>query len=449
MRDIVLTLIVFGSLPFAFQRPWIGILVWTWLGLQNPHMNVWGFALGFPFAQLVAVVILVGLFASKEPKRIPWEETPTKLIAIWLVWMFFTTLLALNPEGAWQQWDKVWKIQLFVLITMAVLTTPERIKWMVIVMVFSLGLYGVKGGIFTILTGGSYKVWGPEGSFIGGNNEIGLALIMTLPFMRFLQLQAKQAWMRWAWLAAMFFTFVAIIGTQSRGALVGISVMILALVLKSRNKLGLLLAILIAAPMIFNFMPDSWHERMGTIETYEEDASAMGRIYAWTFAFNLAVARPLTGGGFETFRPWIYYNYVPSDYTFHDAHSIYFEVLGEHGFIGLAIFLSLGFFSLRLAGRLIKDARARGSNYTWMADLAAMIQVSLIGYASAGAFLGLSNFDFYYVIIAVLVSTKVLLNRASQEGKPESLRVMDVDRSLVRARRFTPNDRVRTPRIFS
>lgn len=414
MRDLIVAAIVFGALPIMLSRPYVGLIVWTWLSLMNPHKLSWGFAYHFPFAQLVAIFLLAGMFFSKEKKRIPWEATPTKLLAIWWAWMLITTLFALNPDGAWMQWDKVWKIQLLTFVTMILLTTPERIKWIVLTMTVSIGLYGVKGGIFTISTGGSYKVWGPAGTFIGGNNEIGLAMIMTLPLMRFFQLQAKRRWEGMAWLASMFFTFVAIIGTQSRGALVGVSVMGLYLMMKSRNKFGLLLVIILAVPAVISFMPTSWHERMGTIKTYDEDASAMGRIYAWRFAFNLAVERPLTGGGFETFRPWIYYNYVPGHFTYHDAHSIYFEVLGEQGFVGIGLFLALGFFSLKLARQNVRQAKHVTSLF-WMVDLNAMIQVAIIGYAACGAFLGLAYFDYYYALIAVLVGSKVVLNQEQRK----------------------------------
>ncbi|MCK5481680.1 MAG: putative O-glycosylation ligase, exosortase A system-associated, partial [Gammaproteobacteria bacterium] len=72
MRDIVLTIIFFGLLPLVFSRPYVGIYLWTWLGLMNPHRLTYGFAFDFPFAQIVAITTLISMFASKEPKQIPW-----------------------------------------------------------------------------------------------------------------------------------------------------------------------------------------------------------------------------------------------------------------------------------------------------------------------------------------------------------------------------------------
>jgi putative inorganic carbon (HCO3(-)) transporter len=87
-------------------------------------------------------------------------------------------------------------------------------------------------------------------------------------------------------------------------------------------------------------MPETWHERMGTIIDYETDSSAQGRITAWRMAFNLALHQPL-GGGFEAFRPMTYLMYLPeAGARGTDAHSNWFEVLGEQGFIGLALYLT-------------------------------------------------------------------------------------------------------------
>jgi hypothetical protein len=97
-----------------------------------------------------------------------------------------------------------------------------------------------------------------------------------------------------------------------------------------------------------------------------------------------------------------------------DAHSIYFEVLAEHGFIGLALFLAIGVFALSACRRLIKDNK-RDPDRRWIADLAAMIQVSLIGYAVSGAFLGLAYFDYYYAILAIIIGLQVVSKSYDQQ----------------------------------
>lgn len=171
---------------------------------------------------------------------------------------------------------------------------------------------------------------------------------------------------------------------------------------------------IILVPMLISFMPDTWHERMGTIKTYEQDGSAMGRVNAWWMAYNLAKDKML-GGGFECFQYPTFIRYAPNPHDVHDAHSVYFEVLGEHGFIGLSLFLLLGAVTLLSAGKIIKQAK-KSAETMWMSDLAAMLQVSLLGYAAAGSFLGLAYFDLYYHLIAIIVILKVLLIKHQQDS---------------------------------
>ena len=48
----------------------------------------------------------------------------------------------------------------------------------------------------------------------------------------------------------------------------------------------------------------------------------------------------------------------------------------------------------------------------WAYDLAAMIQVSLVGYMVAGAFLSLAYFDLFYLLVAIVVATQDVVARA-------------------------------------
>ena len=95
--------------------------------------------------------------------------------------------------------------------------------------------------------------------------------------------------------------------------------------------------------------------------------------------------------------------------------------------IGLGLFLALGFLAFRSCSWIIKQSKTR-ERLTWAGDLAAMLQVSLVGYATGGAFLGLAYFDLYYNLIAIMVICSVLHKEqiaetktaeASKEPEPE------------------------------
>ncbi|MEQ1592405.1 MAG: putative O-glycosylation ligase, exosortase A system-associated [Thiobacillaceae bacterium] len=402
MRDLFITGLIFSLLPFVFKRPWLGILLWSWLGYMNPHRLAWGFAYSFPFAMIVGVVTIFAFFFSTEKKEMPWTRE-TVLLLIFMLWMLITTFFAFYPELAWVQWEKIWKIQFMVILTALIINDREKLHWLVWVIALSLGFYGVKGGIFTIVNGGAYRVQGPTGTFIGGNNEMALALVMTIPLIRYLHLQAMQQWVKWGLASAMVLTGVAAIGSQSRGALLAMLSMGLFLWLKSRNKIFTGIYMAAAIVIMAMVMPQEWYDRMNTIQEYQTDQSALGRINAWHTAYNVAKTH-VTGGGFEMFQAQTFRQFAPDPWNVHDVHSIYFEAMGEQGFLGLGIFLLLGLFAWLRAQRVIRNCK-QDAERKWAADLAAMIQVSLIGYAAGGAFLGMAYFDLPYHLIIIIVLT--------------------------------------------
>lgn len=400
MRDIAVSLVVFGLIPFIIFRAHWGIYLSAWLGYMNPHRLCYGFAYSLPFTQFVALATLAGLLFSKEKKRMVWSGEVVLLI-VFILWMGVTTSQALFYDDALEQYTKVIKIQILTFLAIILLTSREKLHTFVWVIVLSLGYYGFKGGVFTVFTGGQHRVWGPPGTFIDGNNELALALLMTIPLLRYLQLQEPRIWIRRLLTVGILLVAIATIGSQSRGAMLGMLLVGLVFWIKSRNKLGTAALVIVGAIGILGVMSESWYERMETVKTYEQDESAMSRINAWQTATNIAMDRP-TGGGFEPFKASTYARYAPNPTMVFDVHSIYFEVLGEHGFIGLGMFLSLMAMTWLKCRGIIRTAKT-APELSWANDLAAMIQVSLIGYASAGAFLGLAYFDLFYHLIAITV----------------------------------------------
>lgn len=401
MRDVALLGIVLGALPFACRHTWVGILLWTWISIMNPHRLAWGFAFDAPFAAIAATAIALSLIITKDKMRLP--RSPVVVLLILLVlWMCVTTAFAFYPFESWSDLQRVLKIQVMTLIAFAAIRERKHIELFIWVNVISIGFYGAKGGFFTFVTGGSNRVWGPAGSFTEGNNEIGLALVITIPLVNYLRMVATRRWLRLALLALMILSAVAALGTQSRGAFLAITAMGLMLWFKSQRKALAAVIIMVIAMTLAQFMPDSWYARIGTIGAYEEDGSAMGRINAWWMAFNLANDRFL-GGGFRIYVPEIFAIYAPVPDDLHAAHSIYFQILGEHGWVGLGLFLLVGLFGFSVAGTIRNESRSQ-PDAQWVYYMAGMAQVSMVGYAVGGAFLSLAYFDLPYNILVILVA---------------------------------------------
>lgn len=414
MRDILIVGIVLAGSIYALRHPWVGVMLWTWISLMNPHSLTYGFAQSFPVAAIVAVSTLIGLITTKE-RQSPFDQTPAIWLLLFLTWICIAYPFSYNVSGSTEMLIKVLKIDIMIFVTLAILSTRLHIEIFIWVIVGSLAFYGVKGGAFTIITGGNFRVWGP-GGFIGGNNELALAMIMIIPLMRYLQLQATKKHFQFLWSVGMILTAAAALGTHSRGALLAIAAMAIYLWAKSPKKLGFGIFIIVSGIGLIAFMPEHWSARMDTIQNYEADPSATGRINAWWTAFNVAKSH-ITGAGFDMYSADIFMAFAPNPHAIHAAHSIYFQVLGEQGFIGLALFIGIWVSTWRLAGSIISN-KSKDPSVQWCKSLAAMCQVSLIGYAVGGAFLSLAYYDLpYNILIICLLVKRWLTNHSLVLGK--------------------------------
>lgn len=420
MRDILVSAIVFGALPFiVFWRPHLGVLMWVWISMMNPHRLSFGFAYNFPFAYIVAIATIVGLVLTRQRNTFPITPISGLMIGF-LLWMSFTALFAMQPpDVVFGAWSRVVKTQLMIFVTLMLIRGRAQIDQLIWAIVLSVGFYGVKGGIWTVFHGGIGRVWGPPGSYIEGNNELALALVTLLPLIYYLAQTAAKRWVRfglWFALAACSFS---ILGSQSRGALLALAAVTLFLGAKSTRPV-LLTTVLVAGFVgAVAFMPDTWSTRMTTISTYDVDSSAMSRLQTWQTIWNLALHRPIVGAGFDLSNPALFQAYAenPNMPDF-GAHSIYFQVLGEHGFVGLALYLVLGFAVWRRSSHLAMLAKGH-PDLQWVPILMRSIQVSIVGFAVGGAFLGLLHYDlpYYFAAIVILVDVAVR-NRGADAVRP-------------------------------
>jgi probable O-glycosylation ligase (exosortase A-associated) len=420
LRDILIFSIVLASLPMiVFWRPHVGVLMWVWVSMMNPHRLAYGFAYQFPFAMIIAIATLVALVFTKDRKAFPLTSI-TGLMLAFLAWMSITSLFAMQPaDVVYATWIQVFKTQLMLFVTMLLIRGRKQIEQLIWAIVISIGYFGVKGGVWTLTSGGQNRVWGPPGSFIEGNNELGLALTMLLPLMYYLAATTAKRWIRFAMWGSMAACALSILGSHSRGAFLAIGVAVLFLGIKSRRPVLTTTLLSIALAGAVMLMPGNWLDRMGTIETYQSDASAVSRLQTWETIWNMVKDRPIFGAGFDLADDELFRRYSPyPDMESYAPHSIYFQVLGEHGFVGLALFLALGLSIWRRSRKLMRTCSDQ-PGLEWVPLLMRMVQVSLVAFAAGGAFLGLLHYDlpYYLAVIVVLVDATVTEKRTEPLGR--------------------------------
>jgi putative inorganic carbon (HCO3(-)) transporter len=419
MRDFLVLAIILGAAPVCLFNPYFGVLMWYWVTYFNPHRFTWGIAYDFPVAAVIAGPTLIGtLFAKKSIRSLAVRET-VLLLFLW-AWYSFTyihaksvPLFADNMPDADYEIGHISKILLFTVVMILLVNTKERLRGVVLVTAGSLGLLAVKGALFGLRTSGESRVWGPPDSFLSDNNAFGLALNMCLPLLFFLAAQEKRKWLRigiWVTFAS---TILVILLTYSRGALLGLAVVITALMLKSRHKVVGAFSMVVVAFFVLSFAPDAWMQRMGRFFSGDLDDSAQQRLVSWGTSWNFAHDYPLTGGSFDVLpNVQVFQRYqprpLPLGFLSSGPHSIYFQLLADQGFPGLALFLLLigscywSLWRVRVIARSVPSA-----NY--LVPYTHMVEVSILGFMVSGAFLGFVYLDVIYQMIGLVVVLKVLL----------------------------------------
>lgn len=426
MRDAALLLGFLSMLAMGrvFRYPHVGVLLWCWTALVVPGSFSYSFAIEIPYNKIVAIITLVVWMFSREPKTLPANATLV-LLAVFALWGTVSALTAIaGTEYAMIEWENFIKIIIFAFVVAGLMNSKDRIFGLLYAAVLSLGFHGTLAGAKYIASGGSSHLYGPGESIIGDNNAFALAMVALLPIIFYLRAQFEHRLMRLASNVAIVLVGATIMGTASRGGFLGLAAVGALAFMRSPKKLR---NAAIAIPLIVTALalaPERWSERMDTIKEVGQDGS-MERVIAWKQSTLIAFDHPFFGGGFyavQDYPTWIKYaqefrklDFIPTaEPTLEravSAHSIYFQVLGDLGFVGLALFLAILASSWRNAAAIIRATRDR-PEWHWARDLAKALQYTIFAYMVAGAALNMAYFDFMYMVFALLVAMRRLLSQS-------------------------------------
>ena len=405
MRDYVVLIFLAGCIYAALKKPWLGVLSLAVFSYLNPHAYAWGFVRSLPVYYVLFLVVAFRTFTAKDKDSIPKDWRITVFILLW-IYFAITSTQAYFPDIAWQRFWLVTKIYLPFFFTLVLINTRFKLYCLVVTIAASIGIVAVKGGLFAILHGFSARVYGPPATQFEENNAFAVAMLICIPLLLIWQRETRNSLFKKGILLAIPIIYAASLCSWSRGALITMTVLTLMLILNSKHKFLAIPLVLVGAFFVKDYLPQEWFGRMHTLETYQQDSSAMSRIQAWTDGWNHTLEHPFVGAGFDGWR----------EVTQRDWHSSYVEMFSEHGFIAFGLWLSLIIGTLISMTTLPKKT-FQVEGMEWVANYCFMLRASLICYMVGTAFLGLSYWDLLYhlIFIAVLVKKIALEELATKQ----------------------------------
>lgn len=430
MQSLFLTA-VFAALMFAgFSGAFAAALGFLWVDIVRPQMVAYSIINGLPLS-LIAAVVMLGLYFIRDRKSPPKFGPVLGLIMVFAVWVTFTTYLSAFPTQAWEKWDWVSKVLIFAIVIPFIFRSRIQIEAFLLVFVFSASTIFFSTGAKTLLGGGGYStlaIMGTGNSGLSETSTLAVVCVMQIPvvmfLMRYTLLLPKNLLTRGLFLGIIFMAVATVVGTGARTGIIAMVMMCTLSMLQSKQKKWWLLGLAVAATVLLNLdlSKTAWGQRMSTIEGYSADSSALGRIAVWKWTLDFVSSHPL-GGGFNAFlhnriltvTPDGVVHYMPEGVIGGKAfHSIYFELLGEQGFIGFAIYFAI--IALTILKLLkLKKAWRHHEGMAWMGDLANTLLTSLFIFLAGGAFVGIAYQPYIFYVVSLTVALDQYAIRVKRE----------------------------------
>jgi O-antigen ligase len=439
MLDIAFAAYLCGLLVLGVRRPFIWVLAYLYVDIVAPQLISWGFLSSLPVSLIVFLAAFGGwlVFDDKRDTRINHRQV---LLFLLLAYCAYTTYIAADfPEEALGKWEWVWKALIFAIFLPLTLRTRLRIEAATLVMVLSAAAIIVSGGIKTALGGGGYGTLRLlvdnntglyEGSII---STVAIAIIPLIVWLARHGTIYRPNWRVWVFAICLIFACILMpVGTQARTGLVCLA-FLCVISLRSVQRRFLYLGLMGAAGlMALPFLPQSFTDRMSTIENHQSDQSASTRIAVWKWTLDYVAAHPM-GGGFEAYLAnKLEYHTVDAETSGSTTmvtkekvedegrayHSSYFEMLGEQGFPGLFLWLWIQAAGLWQMERIRRRWQGREEpDHRWKAPLANALQQAHLVYLVGSLFVGIAYQPFVLMLIGVQCGLWTYLRRLDAEAR--------------------------------
>jgi len=428
---VILAILIFVTAFFSLTNPWIGINAYYLLALMVPQ-NIWwwGFE-GLRVSFVVACFALAGIAFSLFKKKFDPNFLSTRLnLWVLLLWIFVVASYyfgpyvpsfhaeGISPDMLFSMSNKMF---LFYFCATLAIDNPKKLGYLIFIYVFAT-IYLIYWANLQYFTANwdqfnMGRLMGPRsldgGSIYEDENMFAMFFVTGLPFLYYMSIEVNRKWLRYVLWAIIPLGWHAIFMTASRGGLLGLVVIIMLAIVKSRRKM-------LAIPLVLLFMV-FYQMQAGTtmkvrgelIAGYEGEGSAQQRLSAWRGGVGMVLAHPVTGvglGSFITALPKF------ADTNPRVAHNTFVQYTAESG-------VGAGFSFLMIVAVFLKNCRAVK---TWcrnhmeheeskvLDNYNDAVFVSFAGFIVSSLFLSLNTYEVFFYLLIINNSLSTYCKRLSE-----------------------------------
>lgn len=427
MLDLVLLAFIGYVLVLGLRRPFLWVLLYVYIDILAPQRIGFTLITTIPVSLIAFAAAFGGWLALDRKEGARFTLRQGLMLAL-LVYCWWTTGHADFPVEAQTKWDWVWKALLFAIFLPFTLTTRARIEGLALVLLLSVATIVIGTGMKTVLGGGGYqnlKFFVNDNSGIYESSTLATVAIGLIPMLWWLVRHGtifRPHWTVTAFAAALTFACLLVpIGTEARTGLLCIAALAVLMLRYTKRRFLFVAGAAVLGLVALPFLPQSYYKRMSTIAQPGGDESASTRVAVWEWTITYVGEKPF-GGGFDAYRSNRFAYVMPVKQTSGNTttvtysqvedkgrafHSSIFEMLGEQGWPGLAMWLSLHFIGLWQMERLQRRWKHAEDEATrWIAPLAAALQTGAIIYLVGATFQGIA----YQPVMLMLVGLQIGLH---------------------------------------
>lgn len=409
MKSVFL-LLIFVMFPIlGLVAPFVSGLGYLWVDLVRPQEVSYSILKSIPVS-LIMFMCTMSLYVLLDRKEIPRLNGGMLLLLMFGIWISITTLWAEMQVDAIRKWDWAVKGVGFGFFLPFLFRSRVQIESVLAVINFSAATLYISYGGVTILTGGGYGNLTRANHGIAESSTLSMICILLIPinmyFYKHSLIFKDNVITKCLFIGLILLCTATMIGTFARTGLISgfVLVCLLFLQLKSKRFLYLIL-VSVAVGGVYTLAPEAWFSRMNTMGggTEELDSSALGRLAIWAWTLDYVAQHPF-GGGFDIYRlsSGEYFGIVLHGKAFHSA---YFEVLGEHGYVGIVIYGMIYFWVLATLRRIRSSVKGQ-KKYEWLYALSNYMTMCFLIYAAGSSFIGIAFQPVFYYFVGLTVCLK-------------------------------------------